>query len=112
MTASVAARSSAQLRRGSRLLEVIAVVLLGIATIGSAWCGYQASRWNGEENELARDASNLEVEAARQFGLATQTVSYDSNMVAQYAQAVIAEDDGLQAFYRATLFRQIGRAHV
>ena len=84
---------------------MLAVVLLGIATIGTAWCGYQATRWNGQEEEHARAASDLQVEAARQFGLATQQVSYDSIMVAQYAQAVVAGDERLQDFYVDTLFR-------
>ena len=44
--------------------------------------------------------SDLQVEAARQFGLATQTVSYDSNMVAQYAQAVRPTTPRLQEFIR------------
>jgi hypothetical protein len=104
MTASVSSRSAAG-RRGSRVFEVLAVVLLGVATVGSAWCGYQASRWNGEESDHARDASDLEVEAAREFGLATQIVSYDSNMVAQYARAVVDGDETLQAFYRNSLMR-------
>lgn len=101
---STAAMTPAE-RRGTRIIEVIAVVLLGIATIGSAWCGYQASRWNGREGELARDASNAETEGARLFGLATQTVSYDASVIAQYAQAYSADNERLMAFFRATLVR-------
>jgi len=93
------------MRRGSRVMEILAVALLGVATIGSAWCGYQASRWNSDESEFAREASDLQVEAAREFGLATQTVSYDSNMAAQYARAVVEGDEQLQRFYRETLIR-------
>jgi len=92
-------------RAGNRLLEVLAVALLGVATIGSAWCGYQATRWNGEENDLARRSGALQVEAARQFGLATQVVSYDSNMISQYANAASADDRDLMRFYRETLIR-------
>ncbi len=92
-------------RKGNRVMEVVAVVLLGVATIGSAWCGYQASRWNGREGELARDAAIVQTEAARLFGLATQTVSYDSNIIAQYAAAASAKDEPLKAFYRQTLVR-------
>jgi hypothetical protein len=92
-------------RFGDRAIEVLAVLLLGIATIGSAWCGYQASSWNSEEGDLAREALDAQVEGARLFGLATQTVSYDTNMVAQYAQAVVEENDALIRFYRATLIR-------
>ena len=92
-------------QRNHRILEVLAVVLLGVATIGSAWCGYQATRWNGEENELARRASDLQVEAAREFGLATQIVSYDSNMIAQYARAVSEGNERLQEFFKVSLIR-------
>ena len=92
-------------QRNHRILEVLAVVLLGVATIGSAWCGYQATRWNGEENQLARRASDLQVEAAREFGLATQIVSYDSNMIAQYARAVSEGDERLQQFFKDSLIR-------
>ena len=89
----------------NRVLEILAVVLLGIATVGTAWCGFQAAQWNGEQGDLAQESADLRVEASRLFGLATQAVAFDANMVAQYAQAVVAEDEELQAFYRATLFR-------
>ena len=90
----------------NRLMEILAVVLLGVATVGTAWCGYQAARWNGEQGDLARDSSDLRVEAARLFGLATQAVAFDANLVAQYAQAVVDGDTDLQTFYRETLFRE------
>jgi hypothetical protein len=102
---STTPRTTASERRGNRLLEILAVTLLGVATIGSAWCGYQATRWNDEETELARQATALQLEAARQFGLATQIVSYDSNMVVQYAEAVSSGDDDLAQFLRTTLIR-------
>jgi len=91
--------------RNHRILEVLAVVLLGVATIGTAWCGYQATRWNGQEDEHARAASNLQVEAAREFGLATQKVSYDSAMVAQYASALSSGNEKLQQFILDSLIR-------
>jgi hypothetical protein len=84
---------------------MIAVLLLGIATIGTAWCGYQSSRWNAEQQDLGRQASDERVEASRQFGLGLQTVQYDANLVAQYAKAVVDGDTTLQQFYRTSLFR-------
>lgn len=89
----------------NRLSEMVAVLLLGIATIGTAWCGYEASRWNQDQGDLARQASDLRVEANRRFGLATQSIAYDANLVAQYARAVVEGDTRLQEFYRSTLFR-------
>ena len=95
----------ARVPRRDRGFELVAVLLLGVATLGSAWCGYQASRWNGEESRLTSQSSNELVEGARLFGLAIQTVSYDSTVVAQYAQAVSSGNEGLQEFYRTTLIR-------
>ena len=89
----------------NRLSEMLAVLLLGIATIGTAWCGYQASRWNQEQGDISREGSDLRIEANRQFGLATQAIVYDANLVAQYAKAVVDGDTRLQQFFRTTLFR-------
>ena len=89
----------------NRLSEMLAVLLLGIATIGTAWCGYQASRWNQEQGDISREGSDLRIEANRQFGLATQAIVYDANLVAQYAKAVVDGDTDLQQFFRTTLFR-------
>jgi hypothetical protein len=91
--------------RPGRSFEIIAVLLLGVATLGSAWCGYQAAEWNGREADEARRATDQLVEASRQFGLATQTLAYDSMVVAQYAQAGASGDERLQAFYRDVLVR-------
>ena len=60
---------------------------------------------NQDQGEISREGSDLRVEANRQFGLATQAIVYDSNLLAQYAKAVVDGDTGLQDFYRATLFR-------
>jgi hypothetical protein len=96
--------------RGDRLLEVVAVVLLGVATVGSAWCGYQATRWSKEEGDWSREAARANVDAARQFGRATQTISYDSSTIALFAQAKRAGDEALVAFYGETLVRPQFRA--
>ena len=102
---SNAVRPERTRQSSNRLSEMVAVLLLGIATIGTAWCGYEASRWNQDQGDLARRASDLRVEANRQFGLATQSIAYDANLVAQYARAVVDGDTTLQEFYRSALFR-------
>jgi hypothetical protein len=88
-----------------RLLEVVAVILLGIATVGSAFCGYEATRWNSREGDLERDASTSRVEASRLFSLGTQTIVYDTTVVTQYAAALSAGDQRLVDFYRTSLVR-------
>jgi hypothetical protein len=101
----VTSTSSQRSARTSRIVEVMAVLVLGAATVGSAWCGYQATRWNGDETALGRDASDRRVEAAREFGLATQRVAYDSATAAQYAAALASDNERLQTFVRDSLVR-------
>jgi hypothetical protein len=93
------------LRAGERGIEILAVLLLGVATIGSAWCGYQATQWNGRSSDLSREQSEARVEGARVFGLATQLVFYDATTTAQLAQAIASEDEALAAFLREALVR-------
>ncbi len=90
---------------GDRLLQLVAVVLLGITTIGTAWCGFQAARWNGQSGDLNGVASARRVEGSRLFGLATQRITYDSMVVAKYAEAAQAGNTDLQKFYRTSVVR-------
>ena len=102
--AAVAAGGEVKSRR-ERVIEIIAVMLLGVATVGSAFCGYEATQWNGEQARLVREASTDHIESSRLFSLATQIVAYDTNIVAQYAQAAAAKNEQLKAFYRKSLVR-------
>jgi hypothetical protein len=48
--------------RSERVFELIAAILLSLATLGIAWSGYQAARWNGRqarEYAQANTARNL-----------------------------------------------------
>lgn len=96
---------STEPNRNNRFLEVIAVLLLGITTVGTAWCGYQASQWNGQQSDLARASSDQRVEANRLFGLATQKTSYDASIIAQYAEIYRQGDQTLLDFFKKTLIR-------
>ena len=87
------------------MLEVLTVVLLGVATVASAWCAYQASRWNGIETDEARATTQARVEQARLFATGTQIGSYDSNVLLAYAEAQAADQPTLAEFIRTTLMR-------
>lgn len=91
--------------RSARAIEVLSVVLLAVATVGSAWCAYQSTRWNGEEATQAQHSTDERVEATRLFSYGAQVVSYDAGVAADYAKAYLAGDQDLQAFYRNVLAR-------
>ncbi len=93
------------LPRAERIIEIVAVILLGISTIGTAWCGFEAARWSSTSADFARQTSDQHVESARLFGLATQKVAYDSTIAAQYAEAAANGNTRLLQFYRSSLVR-------
>ena len=88
-----------------RVIEIITVLLLGLATVGSAWSAFQVSRWNGVETDEARASASHRIDASREYALATQIVAYDAASVSQYAQAAAADNPELQAFLRQTVVR-------
>ena len=51
-------------------LELLATMLLALATVATAWSGYQASRWNGEQAKAVSRANAMRIESAKAAGLA------------------------------------------
>jgi hypothetical protein len=91
--------------QAGRLIEIVTVLLLGVATVGSAWSAYQVSRWNGVETDEARASAAFRIEGSREFALATQIVAYDSATVGQIAAATVAGNQEHLDFLRETLVR-------
>jgi hypothetical protein len=58
--------------RTERLLELGSVIVLSLAVLATAWSGYHAARWSGEESQLYTEASALRVKAAEMETLAGQ----------------------------------------
>lgn len=59
-------------QRRERILELITVVLLSLTTLLTAWSGYQAAKWGGEQSEAFSESSRLRGDAQRQLTLAGQ----------------------------------------
>ena len=55
-----------------RVLELIAALMMSLATLGIAWSGYQAARWSGEQAELYTEASAARSLANRASVFASQ----------------------------------------
>jgi hypothetical protein len=56
-------------------IELVAAVLLALATIVAAWSAYQATRWGGEQATASRSALSAKTDAAQQttiFGTQAQ----------------------------------------
>ena len=84
---------------------MLAVLLLGVGSVATAWCGIQASRWNGEEARESRDAGITRIDASQAFSLGTQKFAYDANTATEYAHAVADGDEQAREFLRESLVR-------
>jgi hypothetical protein len=81
-------------------IPLLSTLLLGLAALGTAWAGYQASRWHGEQAKNFATASAVRVESARASGLANRQVQIDVAVYIQWVDAYLHGDARLAGFYR------------
>jgi len=96
-------------------LELIATVLLALATVGTAWSGYQASRWNGEQAKASARASAARIESAKAAGTANAQKQVDVATFTAWVDAYAQDQQELAAFYFARFrkeFRPAAQAWV
>ena len=81
-------------------IELAAAVLLACAAVTTAWSGYQASRWNGEQAKTASAVNKTRIQAARADNLATSQTQVDIATFVQWVDAYAKQEDELASFYR------------
>jgi hypothetical protein len=86
--------------RGERLLELFAILLLSLTTLATAWSGYQAARWSGEQSQSFARASTMRIKSQAQSTLAGQLRIDDLVMFNSWLDAREAGDGELAAIYR------------
>jgi hypothetical protein len=62
-----------------RQVELIAAIMLSIATVVTAWSAYQATRWSGDQSENYTKASATRTESVRASTAANRQVIIDVN---------------------------------
>lgn len=82
-------------------VELLATVLLALAAVTTAWCSYQATRWNGEQARASAGASAARFQAARAADLANAQTEVDVATFSQWVNAYAREEHELTDFYRA-----------
>jgi hypothetical protein len=81
------------------MIEVVATVLLAVATVATAWSGYQSTRWNGEQAKAAGRANALRIESAKTAGLANSQSVIDVSTFMQWVDAYSLGHKKLADFY-------------
>ena len=82
-------------------VEIVATVLLASAAVLTAWCGYQATRWNGEQAKEASAVAATRFEASRASDLANAETQVDVATFTQWVDAFVGGNAELASFYRA-----------
>ena len=85
--------------RSRERTEIIATVLLSLATVATAWSGYQASRWNGEQAKAFSRASAARIESTRASDLANAQTQIDVATFTQWVDAYARKETQLADFY-------------
>lgn len=73
--------------RHHELHELIAVILLALVAVMTAWCGFQSTKWGGDSSVAFSEASSARIDAADSDGEARDARSVD---LAVYTQWIIA----------------------
>jgi hypothetical protein len=86
--------------RAERRLELVSVLLLALTTLATAWCGYQAARWSGEQSQHYARASAIRIKALQASTRAGQLRLDDLLYFNGWLDARQAGDKRLATIYR------------
>jgi hypothetical protein len=88
-------RRAARLRQ---LIDLLSATLMAVATIATAWCGYQSASWGGEQTAHDGRASTAIVRAGEFNNLALQKQSLHISIFSQWINAVSNDNTRLADF--------------
>jgi hypothetical protein len=79
--------------------ELLATVLLALATVATAWASFQARQWTGEQAQNYSRANSNRLESTRETGTANQQTSIDVATFIQWVDATARKEATLAVFY-------------
>lgn len=90
--------TESEVSRFDRWVEFIAAVVLSLATVATAWAGYQAALWGGDQAEHMAAASAANVQSSQQTNMAQQRLGLQATLFVQWATAISEENQDLADF--------------
>lgn len=85
-------------RRHSEAHELIAVILLSLVAVMTAWCGFQSAKWGGDSSVAFSEASGARIQAADFDGQARDARSADLAIYTQWVLAGANDDPALASY--------------
>jgi hypothetical protein len=86
--------------RRQRRLDIVSTVLLSLATLATAWAGYQSSRWHSEQAKMQAKATASRIESTRSQDVANREAQIDVALFFQWVDARAQGESQLADFYR------------
>ncbi|NTU83855.1 MAG: hypothetical protein HGA45_31525 [Chloroflexales bacterium] len=96
---AMALLSQGQGDRFDRRVEFFSAIVLSLATVLTAWCGYQAARWSGEQARAYSQAGAARVQAAQQTNQVLLRGSIQVGLFTEYMTARFQGNEALASFY-------------
>jgi hypothetical protein len=90
--------SNQSISRFDRWIEFISAVVLALATVGTAWCGYQAARWGGEQTTHYFEAMSAALQSAQLTNQGNQVNALNVNLFVEWSAAVSQGNQELADF--------------
>jgi hypothetical protein len=89
---------SERVRRFARRADLIGAILLGIATIGSAWSAYEAARWISVVRATAGTVQKLRLQGLQAQAEARKELVVDSTLFERWTEAALHGDQQVAKF--------------
>lgn len=83
----------------TQIIDILTAILLSLATVGSAWCAYQSTLWNGVQTFELMDAGKAGRLTSENTIKAVQIRSMDGILLMEFINASKAGDKELADFY-------------
>jgi hypothetical protein len=88
--------------RSSRFVlfvEILEAIILALVAVATAYGGYQAALWDGQQAELYAESSSLDVKANRFVIENDQVTAYNANTLNAWLDAKLQGHDRIAEFY-------------
>lgn len=92
--------------------EMVAVIILSVTTILTAWSAFQSSKWGGAMSISFSEASGARIESARLDGAADAQRSIQVGLWTQWIDAEAAGNDDIADFIEERFPEPLDRAHA
>lgn len=87
--------------RAERRVELIASIVLAVATVFTAWSAFEASKWSGEMSIKFSAANTARTESTQASTAGGQEVQVDIDIFTNWLNAVANDQFALARFYEA-----------